>query len=96
MQIDPDKLQNGGGTGLGLSISKLIVELHGGYINFNSNYNEGSEFYFTIPFIEPEPIESPIQKNYSSSKLEINSLNSNISYLFLILKRFYHQKHHRF
>lgn len=80
MQIDPDKLQNGGGTGLGLSISKLIVELHGGYINFNSNYNEGSEFYFTIPFIEHEPIESPIQKNYSSSKLEINSLNSNISY----------------
>ena len=38
-----------GGYGLGLSIAKLIVEQHGGSINFESNLKEGTTFYFTIP-----------------------------------------------
>lgn len=76
-QIDPDKLQNGGGTGLGLSIAKLIVKQHGGNINFNSTYNQGSEFYFTIPFIEPEPIELDIQKKSDANLLQKQKLNKN-------------------
>jgi PAS domain S-box-containing protein len=38
-----------GGYGLGLSIAKLIVEQHGGTINFDTSLNNGTMFYFTLP-----------------------------------------------
>jgi signal transduction histidine kinase len=46
-----------GGVGLGLSLSKRLVELHGGKIGFESNKNQGAEFYFYIPL--PSPAETP-------------------------------------
>ncbi len=39
----------GGGAGLGLYISKRIIEAHGGHINVESEPEEGSTFYFSIP-----------------------------------------------
>lgn len=38
-----------GGYGLGLTIAKLIVEQHGGQINFDTTVNKGTTFYFTVP-----------------------------------------------
>ncbi len=38
-----------GGYGLGLSIARLIVEQHGGTINFESVLEQGTTFYFTVP-----------------------------------------------
>ncbi len=38
------------GTGLGLTICKNIIELHGGEIRVESEYEKGSDFYFTLPF----------------------------------------------
>jgi PAS domain S-box-containing protein len=38
-----------GGTGLGLSIAKGMINLLGGEIGVNSQKNQGSTFFFTIP-----------------------------------------------
>ena len=38
------------GTGLGLTISKSLVELMGGQMWLNSKEDEGSVFYFTLPY----------------------------------------------
>lgn len=39
-----------GGTGLGLAISKSLVELMSGAIGFHSKVDEGTEFFFDLPF----------------------------------------------
>lgn len=45
-----------GGYGLGLSIAKLIVEQHGGIIDFDTVIDKGTTFYFTLPLYVP-PLE---------------------------------------
>jgi len=48
-QVDFFSSKKSKGTGLGLSLVKQIVNLHGGYVWFKSNPEEGSTFGFTIP-----------------------------------------------
>ena len=42
------------GHGLGLSIVRRIVEKLGGQVGIESNIDQGSEFYFTLPAVEAE------------------------------------------
>lgn len=50
-QLESGISQKYGGTGLGLAITKQLVELHGGNIQAESKYGEGSTFTFTLPIV---------------------------------------------
>ncbi|MDD4646484.1 MAG: HAMP domain-containing sensor histidine kinase, partial [Bacteroidales bacterium] len=50
-QVDDSTSRQFGGAGLGLPISKAYVELLGGKIWLKSKEGEGTQFYFTIPYI---------------------------------------------
>jgi len=64
-KIEEDKKTIYRGTGLGLSITKYLVELLGGKIWLESEYEKGSEFLFKLPLInknKKEDKQSPPKK----------------------------------
>ena len=50
-QSDSSDTRKVGGTGLGLSISKMIVEAHGGNIDFETEIGKGTTFNIYLPIL---------------------------------------------
>ncbi len=50
-RIDAARSREQGGTGLGLAIVKHLVQLHGGKVQVNSSFDQGTTFSFTIPSV---------------------------------------------
>ncbi len=63
VQVHSDASRKFDGTGLGLSITQKLVELHGGKIRVQSEWQKGSTFMFTLPVAsEPLPGEENATK----------------------------------
>jgi len=72
-QVDYTSSRQFGGSGLGLSISKSYVELLGGNIWLQSEPNQGSAFYFNIPYRRVSPIKtSQLQADDETSLVDVN------------------------
>jgi PAS domain S-box-containing protein len=57
-QEDSSTTRKYGGSGLGLAISYELVNLMGGELKVKSEQGKGSEFYFSIPLKEGQPVET--------------------------------------
>ena len=66
IEDDPSKLYRG--AGLGLYISKELLHMMGGKIWFNSKLNEGSTFYFTLPYFDTTEVKPPKTRKKSTGK----------------------------
>lgn len=49
MQVDKSLSRSKEGCGIGLSLVKAFVEMHGGVVSIDSEYNSGSNFILNIP-----------------------------------------------
>ena len=62
IQADSSSTRKYGGSGLGLAISRGFVEILGGKMWAESNVNNGSTFYFTVPYKQAKEVEEEINK----------------------------------
>lgn len=93
-QADGTATRNFSGLGLGLTISKNIIERLGGKIWVNSTKNQGSTFFFTLPyipvrakfdeFIPPNQME---EYDWSNKTIMVaDDIDSNFKYIQTLVK----------
>ena len=70
-QVDSKRNRNIEGTGLGLAISQQLLDLMGGNITFESEYNKGTTFYFEVPqkVVDPSPVMPPLKRSLKAAIL---------------------------
>ena len=61
-QIDESHTREFGGTGLGLAICKNLVEKMGSELQVRSSEGQGSDFQFTLEYVQPSEPEEDTQK----------------------------------
>jgi PAS domain S-box-containing protein len=61
------------GTGLGLSISKAYIRLLGGSIWLKSTCNEGSVFYFTVPWLNFTEASTKEETDIKDKKIKLSN-----------------------
>ncbi len=66
-QVDSKRNRNVEGTGLGLAITRQLLDLMGGSIRFDSEYNKGTTFFIKIPqkVVDRMPSVPPLDKKLS-------------------------------
>jgi len=67
------------GSGLGLTISKSYIEMLGGKIWMESEFGQGSSFYFTLPYIAINE-ENTVNNNHTDYKIQ-TKLNKKLKVL---------------
>lgn len=93
-QADETTTRSFSGLGLGLSISKNIIERLGGKIWVNSTKNQGSTFFFTLPYI---PVRAKFDEFIPPSRMEdydwsnktimvADDIDSNFKYIQTVVK----------
>ncbi|MGK7889287.1 MAG: PAS domain-containing protein [Leptolyngbyaceae cyanobacterium] len=82
VQVDSSLNRKYTGTGLGLSLVKRIVELHGGRVGLSSQENQGSQFWFALPYQDapsrPTVAVSPSNPGSTHSPLSLDSSSHRI------------------
>ena len=94
-QADDSITRGFNGMGLGLAISKHIIERLGGQIWVDSTKNQGSTFYFTIPYIPIKtkfdtvvlPFKQKESFNWENKKILVaDDIDSNYKFIQILLK----------
>ena len=84
VQIDSALNRKYAGTGLGLSLVKKIVEMHGGSVGLESEFNIGSKFMIRLPYQPDSSTNHPINLQSSISEPSEHSGNRDTPYTILV------------